>query len=125
MYDNLSINQIGDRNILLDMVLHTFTPSTPEAERGRALCVRGQIGLHSERQNSHKDPSQHLPPLYPEKNSSWFCIYSCAQSLTTAAVSPHFLGIHSKITKDFPKTVDITKPQVDCECFLLIFRVRT
>lgn len=51
-FDNPSVNQIGYKNILLDMVVHTLNPCTPEAETEISLCVRGQTGLHSEYQNS-------------------------------------------------------------------------
>lgn len=67
-YDNPPINQIGFKDILLDMVAHTFNPST-EAEAGISLCDRGQIGLQNECQNSQRyiKTLLNIWPLYTHK----------------------------------------------------------
>ena len=41
------INLILGLKSQLDLIVHTFNPSTQEAEAGRSLCVQGQPGLHS------------------------------------------------------------------------------
>ena len=39
--------------VVVTVVMHTFNPSTQEAEARKSLCVRGQLNLQRKFQDSH------------------------------------------------------------------------